>query len=80
MEAKLWATQVFELTKMKGNLQQTSLFNTTELCSHSKPSQDWPSLHLDAGPLVQISTVLLEKQTVKADHSKVAYFEYEIYY
>jgi len=33
-QAKLWATKVFELAKMKGNLQQTHLFNTTELCSH----------------------------------------------
>jgi len=39
-QAKLWATKVFELAKMKGNLQQTPLFNTTELCSYSQPSQD----------------------------------------
>ena len=25
---------VFKLAEMKGNAQQTSLFNTTELCSH----------------------------------------------
>jgi len=37
-QAKLWATQVFELAKMKRNLQQTPLFNTTELCSHSQSS------------------------------------------
>ena len=29
------------------NLQQTPLFSTTELCSHSQPSQDWPSFHVD---------------------------------
>ena len=57
-QAKLWATQVFEQAKMKGILQQTPLFTTTELCSHSQPSQDWPSLHLDTRPLVQIATVL----------------------
>jgi len=39
-QAKLWASQAFEPAKMKGNLQQTPLFNTTELCSHSKPSQN----------------------------------------
>jgi len=39
-QARLWASQAFELAKMKGNVQQTPLFNTTELCSHSQPSQD----------------------------------------
>jgi len=57
-QAKLWASQAFELAKMKENLQQTPLFTTTELCIHSQPSQDWPSLHLDTRPLVQITTVL----------------------
>jgi len=28
-QAKLWATQIFKLAKMQGNLQQTPLFNTT---------------------------------------------------
>jgi len=64
-QAKLWATQVSELAKMKGNLQQTPLFNTTELCSHSQPSQDWPSLNLDTRPLVQIATVLQKSSQKK---------------
>jgi len=49
--------QVIKLAKMKGNLQQIPLFNTTELCSHSQPPQDWPSLHLDTRLLVQVITV-----------------------
>jgi len=56
-QAKLRATQVFKFAKMKGNLQQTPLFKTTELYSHSKSSQDWPSLHLDTTLLIQITTV-----------------------
>ena len=47
-----------KLAKMKENLQQTPLFNTTELCSHSQPSQDLPSLHLGTRQLVQIATVV----------------------
>jgi len=74
-QAKLWATQVFKLAKMKGNLQQTPLFNTTEVCSHSQPSQDWPS-HQTAHTDRHCAS---EKQPTKADHSSVACFEYEIY-
>jgi len=44
-QAKLRASQTFELAKMKGNLQQTPLFNTTELCSHSHdPKTDQGSI------------------------------------
>jgi len=57
-QAKLWASQAFELAKIKGNLQQPPLLNTTELCSHSQPSQDWQRLHLDTRPFVQIATEL----------------------
>ena len=70
-QAKLWATQVFKLAKMKGNLQQTPLFNTTGLCSHSQPSQGsqppqgWPSLHLDTRALIQIVTVLQKSSQQK---------------
>ena len=38
-QAKLWASRAFGMAKMKGNSQQTCLFNTTQLCSHSQPSQ-----------------------------------------
>jgi len=38
-QAKLWASRAFGMARMKGNSQQTHLFNTTELCSHSQPSQ-----------------------------------------
>jgi len=72
-QAKLWASEVFELAKMKGNSQQTPLFNTTELCSHSQPSQDWPSFQTTRADHHCAS----EKQTAKADHSSVACFEYE---
>ena len=64
-QANLWATQVFNLAKMKGDVQQTSLFNTTELFSHSQPSQDWPSLHLDTRRLTQIATVLQKSSQQK---------------
>jgi len=64
-QARLWATQVFELAKMKNNLQQTPLFNTTELCSHSQPSQDWLSLHLGTKLFVQITTVLQKSSQQK---------------
>ena len=62
---KLWASQGFELAKMKGNLQQTPSFNITELCSHSQPFQDWPRLHLDTRPLVQIVTELQKSSQQK---------------
>jgi len=68
---KLWASQAFELAKMKVNLQQTPLLNTTELCSHSQPSQDWPRLYLDTRLLIQIATELhkssQQKQTTKVN-------------
>jgi len=64
-QAKLWASQVFELAKMKGNLQQKPLFNTTEQCSHSQPPQYWPSFHLDTRPLIQIATVLQKSSQQK---------------
>jgi len=64
-QAKCWASQAFGMAKIKGNSQQTHLFNTTELCSHSQPSQDWPSIHLDTRPLVQIAIVLQ-----KSSHQK----------
>jgi len=65
-QAKLWASQAFELAKMKGNLQQTLLFNTTELCSHSQPSQDWPWLHLDTTrSLAQMATQLKKSSQQK---------------
>jgi len=64
-QAKLWDSQTFELAKMKGNLQQTTLFNTTELCSHSQPSQDWPRLHLDTRLLIQIATELQKSSQQK---------------
>jgi len=63
LQGKLWAIQVFKLTKTKGNLQQTPLFNTTAV-QPSQPSKDWPSLHLDIRQLVQMATVL---QPAKAD-------------
>ena len=53
---------------MKGNLQQIPLSNATVLCSHSQPSQDWPSHHCAS-----------EKQPTKANHLSVASFEYEIF-
>jgi len=65
MDPKLWASQAFELAKMKWNLQQTPLSNTTELCSHSQPSQDWPRLHLNTRPLVQIATELQKSSQQK---------------
>jgi len=49
--------------KMK--LQQMCLFNTTELCSHSQPSQDWPSFHLDPRLLARIATVLQKSSQQK---------------
>jgi len=55
-QAKLWASQAFELAKIKGNLQQTPLFITSEICSHSQSSQDWPRLNLDTRRLVLIVT------------------------
>jgi len=64
-QAKLWVTQVFKLAKMNGNLQHTPLFNTTELYSHSQPSQDWPSLRLDARLLVKITTMLQQSSQQK---------------
>jgi len=64
-QTTLWATHIFELAKMKGNLQQTPLFNTTELRSHSQPSQNWPILHLDTRPLVEIAIVLQKSSQQK---------------
>jgi len=64
-QAKLWASQAFEIAKMKGTLQQTPLFNTTELCSHSQLSQDWPRFDLDNKPLVQIAIVLQKSSQQK---------------
>jgi len=61
-QAKLWASQAFQLAKMKGNLQQTPLFNTTEL---SSPSQPWPWLHLDNRPLIQVATELQKSSQQK---------------
>jgi len=69
-QAKLWPSQAFELAKMKKNLQQTPLFNTIELCNDSQPSQDWPRLHLDTRPLVQIATVL-QKSSQKKQTTEV---------
>jgi len=62
---KLWAIQVFKLAKMKGNLQWTLLFNTTEVYSHSKISQDWPSLHFNTRQLIQIATVVQKSSQQK---------------
>jgi len=78
-QAKLWATQVFELAKMKRNLQQTPLFNTTELCSHSQPSQDFAKPSFGHQTACTDCHCALEKQPAKADHSSVACFEHEIY-
>ena len=64
-EAKLCASQAFGMAKLKGNSQQTRLFNTTELCSHSQLSQHWPSFHLDTRPLIQIATVLQKSSQQK---------------
>ena len=54
------------LTEMKGNPNQSSLFN---LYSHSQPSQGWLDLHLDHRPLVRITTILQnssqQKQTTQ---------------
>ena len=63
-QAKLWAIQVSKLAEMKRNLQQT--FNTTELCSHSKP------FHLDKTAHTDCHRA--EKQL---NHSSVDCFECE---
>jgi len=60
--SKLLAIEVF---KLKENLQQTSLFSTTDLCSHSLPASDKLSLHLDLIPLVRIATVLQKSRQHK---------------
>ena len=71
-QAKLWATQVFELTKMKGNLQHS--IDTTELCStHNHPKTGQASIWTPDRHCAS------EKQPVKAGHSSVACFEHEIY-
>ena len=41
------AIQISKLAEMKGNLQQTCTFNTTELCSHSKPFHLDKTAHTD---------------------------------
>jgi len=79
-QAKLRATQVFELAKMKGNLQQTPLFNSTELFGHSRPCIP----RLAKPPFGQQTArtdrhCVSEKQPAKPDHSTVACFEHEIY-
>jgi len=78
-QAKLWASQAFKLAKMKGNSQQTPLFNTTELCSHSQPSQHWPSFPFGHQSTCTDRHCASEKQPAKADHSSIACFEYETY-
>ena len=71
-QAKLWASQIFELTKMKGNLQLTPLFNTIKLTAIPRLAKP-PFGH-------QITCTdrhcASEKQPAKSDHSSV---EYEIY-
>jgi len=69
------AKQACTLAKMKGNIQQIPLFNTTELCSHSQPSQDWPFGHQTVRTDYHCAS---EKQPEKADHFSVACFEHEI--
>ena len=76
-QAKLWASQAFKLAKMKGNSQQTPLFNTTELCSHSQPSQDWPTSIWT--PDRSYKSPLCFRKAADLEHSSVACFEYEIY-
>jgi len=78
-QAKLWATPVFELAKMKGNLQQTPFFQyhravqpLTTIPRLAKPPFGHPTACTDRH-------FASEKQPAKADHSSVACFEYEIY-
>jgi len=58
-QAKLWTTQVFELAKMKGNLQQTLLFSYAATHNHPKTGQ------ASIRPLVQIITVLQKSSQQK---------------
>ena len=81
-QAKLLATQVFELAKMKGNLQHTPLFNTKDHRA-MQPLTTIPRLaKLPFGHQTTCTDhhCASEKQSAKADHSSVACFEYEIYY
>ena len=59
------AFQGSELAKMKGNLQHRSLYNTTELYSHTQPSPGWPGLHQEPRPLTRLATVLEKRSQQK---------------
>ena len=77
-QAKLWATQVFKLAKMKGNSQQTPSISTPQSCAatHSHPKTEPPFGHQTACTDRHCAS---EKQPAKANHSSVACFEHEIY-
>ena len=74
-QAKLWASRAIGTAKMKGNSQQTRLFNTTELCNHPNTSQAFIGHQTTRTDRHCAS----EKQPAKADHSSVVCFECEIY-
>ena len=73
-KAKLWATQVFTLAKMKGNLQQTCTF-----IQHHIAVQPLTAIPRPAKPPFAHQTACKDrhctskKQPAKADHLSVVY-------
>jgi len=77
-QAKLWATQVFELAKIKGK------FTAGAFVQHHRAVQPLTVIVRLAKPSFRHQTARTdchcasEKQPAKVDHSSVACFEYEI--